>query len=93
MHDWAETELNAMNAKIATLESKLGQLHGDARTRAESALSEMRTKRDAFQETLKKDGTSAQADLSQAKAALDTHLSAFEASAKQALSHTGSGSR
>ncbi len=87
VQEWAKAELKEMDANVATVQGKLGQLHGDARTKAESALSDMRASRDAFQETLKKEGEAAQANMSHAKAKLDAHLGEFKASAKKALSH------
>jgi hypothetical protein len=93
IHEWAKAELTEMDAKVATLQGKVGQLHGDARVKAESALSAMRTSRDAFQETLKKEGEAAQGTMTQAKASLETHLSAFKESAKKAMSHTDAGAK
>jgi hypothetical protein len=82
-----------MNTKITTLQARLGQLQGDAHAGAESALTEMRARRDAFQETLKKEGESAQSTLATAKASLESHLSAFNASAKKALPHGDDGAK
>jgi hypothetical protein len=93
VQEWAKEQLKEMDAKVATVEGKLGQLHGDAHAKAESALSEMRASRTAFQATLKKEGEAVEANMAHAKATLDTHLSDFRASAKKALSHTGEGSK
>ena len=102
VHDWAKGKLNEMDARVATLQGKVGQLQGDARTKAESALADMRARRDAFQETIKKEEKSrkeekeeesAKAAMTHAKAELETHVKAFEASAQKVLSHTGGGTR
>lgn len=87
VQEWAKAELKEMDGKIASLQSKLGQLNGDARTKVESALAAMRNSRDAFQQALRKAGESAQDNSAHAKASLDAHLSEFKASAKKAFSH------
>jgi hypothetical protein len=74
-----------MDAKVAVLESNVSKLTGDARVKAETALADVRTKRDAFAVMVKKEGESAGPALTSSRAELESHVSAFEASAKKAM--------
>ena len=87
--NWAKERLDEMDATLALFESKVGELQGDARAKAERALADMRAKRDAFRETIKKEGEMSEADWNRAKAALETDWSAFEASVQKYIDAAG----
>ncbi len=87
--NWAKERLDEMDATLALFESKVGTFQGDARAKAENALAEMRAKRDAFRETIKKEGEMSEADWTRAKAALETDWSAFEASVQKYIEAAG----
>jgi hypothetical protein len=87
--NWAKERLDEMDATLALFESKVGELQGDARAKAEGALADMRAKRDAFRETIKKEGEMSEADWTRAKATLETDWSAFEASVQKYIDAAG----
>jgi hypothetical protein len=77
---WAMERLDEMDATLAALESNAGKLRGDARANAENELANMRAKRDAFRETLEKDGEAGKASQARTRVALEAGWSAFQAS-------------
>jgi hypothetical protein len=78
-----------MDATLALFESKVGTFQGDARAKAESALTDMRAKRDAFRETIRKEGEMTEADWTRAKVALEADWGAFEASVQKYIDAAG----
>lgn len=78
--NWAKMRLDEMDAALALFEGEVGEVQGNARAKAESALADMRAQRDAFRETIKKEKETGEADWTRAKASLETTWSAFEAS-------------
>jgi hypothetical protein len=87
--NWAKERLDEMDATLALFESKVGELQGDARAKAERALADMRAKRDAFRETIKKEAEMSEADWNRAKASLETDWNAFEASVQKYIDAAG----
>ena len=87
--NWAKERLDEMDATLALFESKVGALQGDARVKAERAIADMRAKRDAFRETIKKEGEMSEADWNRAKKSLETDWSAFEASVQKYIDAAG----
>jgi hypothetical protein len=87
--NWAKERLDEMDATLALFENKVGELQGDARIKAERALADMRAKRDAFRETIKKEKEMSEADWNSAKASLETDWSAFEASVQKYIDAAG----
>jgi hypothetical protein len=87
--NWAKMRLDEMDAALALFEGKVGELQGDARGKAESALANIRAQRDAFRETIQKEKEMGEADWTRAKAALETDWSAFEASVQKFMDAAG----
>jgi hypothetical protein len=87
--NWAKERLDEMDATLALFESKVGELQGDARAKAESALADMRAKRDAFRETIKKEAEMSEADWTRAKAVMEADWNAFEASVQKYVDAAG----
>lgn len=46
--EWAKSRLDEMDAAVSSMEAGIKDLQAQARTNAESALADMKTKRDAF---------------------------------------------
>ena len=69
--NWAKERLDEMDATLASFESKVGQLRGDVRAKAESTLADMRARGDAFRETIKKEREANEAAWARVKAALE----------------------
>ena len=87
--NWAKERLDEMDATLALFESRVGELQGDARAKAERALADMRAKRDAFRETIKKEKEMSEADWTRSKATLENDWSAFEASVQKYIDAAG----
>jgi len=81
--NWAKMRLDEIDAALALFESQVGELQGNARAKAESALADMRAQRDVFRDTIKKERAIGEADWTRAKAVLETDWSAFEASVQK----------
>jgi hypothetical protein len=81
--NWAKMRLDEIDAALAQFEAKVGELQGNARAKADSALTDMRAQRDAFRETIKKDKEMDDAEWARAKSALETSWIAFEASVQE----------
>ena len=54
--NWAKERIDEMDAVLASLDGKVAQLSKEARSVAERAIDDLRTKRDAFFEDLQKAG-------------------------------------
>jgi hypothetical protein len=87
--NWAKERLDEMDVTLALFESKVDELQGDARAKAERALADMRVKRDVFWETIKKEAEMSEADWNRAKASLETDWSAFEAGVQKYIDAAG----
>jgi len=52
--NWAKERIDEMDATLASLESKVSEVHADARVKANQVLTDLRKKRDDFRATVKK---------------------------------------
>jgi hypothetical protein len=80
--NWAKERLDEMEAVLASLEGKMGEVQADARHRADMALTDLRKSRDAFRDTLKKQAEANEAAWTSAKAKLEPEWNSFEAEVK-----------
>ena len=87
--DWAKGRLDEIDATLASFESNAAKLQTDARTRAESAMADMRTAGDAFRKSIKEHGQASEATLTRSKEVLETQWRAFEASVQTYLDVIG----
>ena len=87
--DWAKGRLDEIDATLGSFESSATKLQADTRTKAESALANMRTARDAFRKSMKDYGQASEASLNCSKEALESQWNAFEASVQTYLDSTG----
>ena len=87
--DWAKGRLDEIDATLVSFESSATKLQADTRTKAESALANMRTARDAFRKSMKDYGQASEASLNRSKEALESQWNAFEASVQTYLNSTG----
>jgi ElaB/YqjD/DUF883 family membrane-anchored ribosome-binding protein len=87
--NWAKERLDEMDATLASFESKVGQLRGELRAKAESTLADMRARGDAFRETIKKEREANEAAWARVKAALEADWNAFEASVQKYIDTAG----
>ena len=52
--NWAKERIDEMDATLASLESKAGEVHASSRIKADQLIADSRKKRDEFQNTVKK---------------------------------------
>jgi hypothetical protein len=87
--DWAKERLDEIDATLASFEHSAKKLQADARTRAEKAMTDMRTARDDFQKSIKEQGHASEAAVASSKKALEKQWTAFEAAVPAFLEATG----
>jgi hypothetical protein len=81
--NWAKERVDEMDAILASLESKVSELHADARVKAGQVLADIRKKRDDFRAAIKKQAEADEAAWIKAKAQLESDWSAFETEVKR----------
>src|SRR4029453_5232164 len=87
--DWAKERLDEMDATLALLEGTAGKLQADARAKADLALTEIRNRRDEFQQIIEKQREAGEATWVAVKATLERDWKAFEASVKKYIDAAG----
>jgi hypothetical protein len=70
--NWAKERLDEMDATLASLETKVSEVQADARVKANQVLADLRTKRDDFRSTVKKQAEANEVAWIKAKAQLET---------------------
>jgi hypothetical protein len=81
--NWAKERLDEMEAVLASLEGKAGEVQADARDRADKAITGLRKSRDIFRDTVKKQAAANEAAWTSAKATLEPEWNSFEAEVKK----------
>ncbi|HWM45847.1 MAG TPA: hypothetical protein VNR11_02915 [Xanthobacteraceae bacterium] len=87
--NWAKERIDEMDAVLASLEGKTGEIEADLRTRADRALADLREKRDDFQNLVKKQSESNEAAWISTKAKLDADWGRFEADLRRYVESFG----
>ena len=87
--DWAKQRLEEMDATLASLEKKLGDLKAENRAKAERAIAEMREQRDALKQIVQAKRNASEAEWQQAKATIKSRWTAFEAAVQKWVDATG----
>jgi hypothetical protein len=87
--NWAKERIDEMDATLASLEGKVGEVHADARVKANQVLADLRKKRDDFRSTVKKQADANEAAWIKTKAQLETEWSAFETEVKKYVDDFG----
>jgi hypothetical protein len=87
--NWAKTRLDEMDATLTAFESKAGELQADVRARAERALADLRMKRDAFRETIRKEKDAGEAAWARTEALLKADWQAFETNVQKYIDAAG----
>ena len=81
--NWAKERLDEMEAVLASLEGKVGEVQADARDRADKAITGLRKSRDIFRDTVTKQAAANEAAWTSAKATLEPEWNSFEAEVKK----------
>jgi hypothetical protein len=87
--NWAKGRVDEMDATLASLESKVSEVHADAHVKANQVLSDLRKKRDDFRSTVKKQAEANEAAWIKAKAQLESEWSEFETAVKKYVESFG----
>ena len=69
--NWAKQRIDEMDATLASLEAKAGQVHADTKVRANQLIADLKKQRDEFQATVKKQAKATEAAWESGKAQLD----------------------
>jgi hypothetical protein len=80
---WSKVRLDEIDATLAACEAQIDKLKGDARAKAESAVANMRAKRDAFRLAIKNEVEQIETDWNREKAAREADWKVFEANAQK----------
>ena len=85
---WAMWGLDEIEATLASIENRVHKRRG-VRTKAESAIADMRVARDAFRKSIEQHGHENEASISRSKTALESQWAAFENSVQTYLEAVG----
>jgi hypothetical protein len=77
--NWAKERIDEMDAALASLESKAGEVQADARGKAAQLRAQLTKKRDDFRAAVEKQAEANEAAWTRAKAQLESDWSVFEA--------------
>lgn len=89
--NWAKGRIDEMDATLASLESKAGQIQAETRVKADQFIAEMKKKRDEFESTVKKQAEAGEAAADGAKVRLETEWKGFQAETQKYLETFGKG--
>jgi len=80
--NWAKQRIDEMDAALASLEAKAGQVQADSKAKATELIAELKKKRDEFQSDVKKQAAAGEAAWKGNKAQFDAKWAAFEGQLK-----------
>ena len=76
--NWAKERIDEMDATLASLESKAGEVQADSRVKANQLIASLQKQRDAFRETVEKQAEAGEAVWARTKAKLEADWVGFE---------------
>ena len=88
---WAKERIDEMDATLASLESKAGQMQAEARVKADQFIAAMKKRRDEFESTVKKQAEAGEVAADGAKVRLETEWKGFQAETAKYLETFGKG--
>jgi len=77
--NWVKQRLDEMDATVASLEAKAGQVQADSQVKANQLIADLKKQRDEFQANVDKQAQAIEAAWESNKAQLDSRWQAFEA--------------
>src|ERR1700682_2456409 len=80
--NWAKERLDEMDATLAALEAKAGQVKADSKIKANQLREDLQKRRDEFQATVKKQAQAGEAVWERTKSQLESNWNDFEARVK-----------
>jgi hypothetical protein len=80
--NWTKQRIDEMDATLASLEAKAGQMKADSKVKAAQLIADLKKRRDEFQAQAKAQAQAGEAALQAGKAQLETQWKAYEAQVK-----------
>jgi superfamily II RNA helicase len=80
--NWTKQRIDEMDATLASLEAKAGQVQADSKVKANQLITELKKQRDEFQAEAKKQAAAGEAAWKSNKAQFESQWQAFEAKVK-----------
>lgn len=84
--EWAKSRLDEMDAAVSSMEASIEDLRAQARANAETALADMKTRRDAFSAQIDDSRNAGESAWADAQTQMQANWNAFEAAAKSYMS-------
>jgi hypothetical protein len=81
--NWAKERIDEMDAALASLEAKAGEVGADLRAKSDKALADLQKTRDDFKDTVQKQANAGEAAWESAKTRLDADWARFETEARK----------
>lgn len=80
--NWTKQRIDEMDATLASLEAKAGQVKAESKTKAEQTIADLKKRRDEFQAKAKAQAQAGEAAMQASKAQLESQWYGFEAQVK-----------
>lgn len=87
--NWAKARIDEMDAVVASLEVKAGEIQAQSRPKADQLLAELRAKRDAFRDEAGRHAEAGEAAWQRAKARLESEWTEFETKLRSYVEDAG----
>ena len=87
--NWAKERIDEMDATLASLEAKAGQVQAESKVKANQLIAELQKRRDEFQATVKKQAEAGEAAWARTKPQLESRWNDFEAQVKTYIDSVG----
>jgi hypothetical protein len=87
--NWAKERIDEMDATLASLETKAGQVQADSKVKADQLIAELKKQRDQFQADVKKQAEAGEAAWERAKPQLESQWNGFEKQVKSYIDTVG----
>jgi hypothetical protein len=87
--NWAKERIDEMDAVLTSMQNRASQVTGESRAAADRLVSDLRSRRDAFQNNMRQQAEAGEAAWVQARAKLESDWSAFQADVKKYVENFG----
>ena len=87
--NWAKERIDEMDAVLASLEAKAGQVQDDSKVKANQFIAELKKQRDQFQAAVKKQAEAGEAAWNRTKPQLESEWNGFETQVKTYIETVG----
>ena len=87
--NWAKERIDEMDAVLTSLQSRAAQVSAESRAAADQLVADLRSKRDAFQNDLRRQAEAGEAAWAQSRAKLESDWNAFQADVKKYVEDFG----